>query len=744
MKIVNQVAKSTAQNDKTPDELYFNRELSWLAFNERVLEEAIDPATPLLDRLKFLSIFTSNLDEFFMVRVAGLKQMQKEGFVQCVSPDELPIKDVVKQIKERTQALLQRQYSCLQEVLKGLHENDIEIVDFSDLEQRDKNRLFAYFQKEVFPVLTPLAVDPSHPYPFLSNLAIYIIVEFESIPDHSEAGAVGFVEIPSVIGRLVPLEGDKNNGHRFITLENLVGHHLEHLFLGYQVRNWSVVRVTRNLDYTLLESRVVDLLEAVQKVVADRQHQDAVRLEVADDVPGELVEQLCEILAIDEQVDVYRIPHPLYLPGLMSLYKIDQPTLKEQAFNPRLPSRIGGHKSIFRLIRDRDLLVHHPYESFYAVTKFLGEAAHDENVLAIKQTLYRSSGDSPIIESLTKAAENGKQVTAVVELKARFDEKNNIIWARRLERAGVNVVYGFVGLKTHCKATMVVRREQHGLTRYIHLSTGNYNSQTAQIYTDIGLFTCNEAIGHDISALFNLLTGFNTIGEGGVIKSPSSVPNFKRIILAPIGMRSWVIGQINDVISSKKKGERARVVAKVNGLIDKEIIDALYKASQAGVEITLVVRGICGLRPKIPGLSENIRVISIVDRFLEHSRVYYFQVGKEDRVFLGSADWMTRSMSRRIEMIFPVEDKGIKKRLIGEILGTSVADNQKARYLQPDGSYIRRKPEKAEVAIRSQTRFIELAREEGLKSIPYEKAVRLFKGKKKGLSPVATKNRKGG
>jgi polyphosphate kinase len=724
----------------TSSDLFFNRELSWLAFNERVLEEALDPKTPLLERLKFLSIFTTNLDEFFMVRVAGLKKMLKEGFVQCESPDGLPIQDVLRQIKIITDRLIERQYTCLKEVLGLLKSQGLWLARVKDeLSQEEKRELDSYFKEHVFPILTPLAVDSTHPYPFLTNLANYLVVEFTpkmTETHRSQESFIGFVEIPAVLPRLIPL----TQGKKWVLLEDLVTEHLEDLFLGFSVVRCSTVRVTRNLDYTLLENRVVDLLESIQKAVINRQHQEAVRLEVAIGTPQDFLDQIGDVLKLSKTKDIYWIPGPIFLTGLMGLYQQDAPHLKEPSFNPRLPAAMSGNQNIFALIRQKDLLVHHPYESFYAVTEFLGEAATDPAVLAIKQTLYRTSGDSPIIESLIKAAENGKHVTAVVELKARFDEKNNILWARRLERAGVNVVYGFVGLKTHCKATLVVRKENDELIRYVHLSTGNYNSQTAKFYCDIGLFSADSPLSQDVSALFNLLTGFNILGEKGQIKDGMILPHFQKLILAPVHLREWFENQIEQGIESAKKGTRVQMTVKINGLVDRKLITKLYEASQAGVSIQLLVRGICALKPGVPGLSERIQVRSVIDRFLEHSRIYHFSLGDVDRVYLGSADWMTRSFGRRIEMVFPVEEPSLKKRLIQEILHLSLADNQKARILQPDGTYRMISPKKGEAPLRSQERFIHLARQEGIKSIPYEKAVRSYKGKRKSVrSPLASK-----
>ena len=493
----------------------------------------------------------------------------------------------------------------------------------------------------------------------------------------------------------------------------------------------------------MLENDVVDLLKSLQTELINRELQEVVRVEVDEDLPDSILTWLCAALDVSED-DIYKTQKPLNIPGLMSFYGLPFPHLREPNFNPRLPARLSGREDIFSLLGEGDMLVHHPYESFYAVTEFLNAAAEDKSVVAIKITLYRSSGDSPVIQSLINAAENGKQVTAVIELKARFDEKNNIVWSRRLERAGVNVVFGFVGLKTHCKATLVVRREKQKMVRYVHLSTGNYNSQSAKLYTDIGLLTANVDIGADISALFNLLTGFNFLQSNRGHIDPSFIPQFKAIKMAPIDIRHFTLGQIKHEIDCHKKHSSGLIVAKMNALVDKEIIDALYEASQAGVQIRLIVRGICCLRPGVKGLSENIEVISIVDRFLEHSRIYYFQSAGKRNVFLSSADWMTRNMDRRIEILFPIEDLEVKERLINEILKTSWEDNVKARVLNPDGSYAKRKVADKEMTMRSQSRFIELVREAGIKSLPYDEAIRHNPAKSRGKRPFAKSGGKGG
>ena len=720
---------------KPRPEHFINKEISWIEFNGRVLDEAIHKDTQLLDKLAFLSIFTKNQDEFFMVRVAGLKKMEKEGFVACESPERLPIVTALEQIHQRSKALNKVQYECFhQTILPALDECGVKILNYEDLDKEQKERLDAYFSEEVFPVLTPLAVDPSHPFPFLTNLSLYLLIEFPS--PGSKDHLIGFVEIPSVIPRLIPVE-NKENKHHFLLLENLVKAHLENLFLGFDVKDSCMIRVTRNLDYTLLENRVVDLLESIQKEVINRVQPEAVRLEVEDNINPKVLKTLKKILRIEE-LDIYYTQSPIYLSGFTALCKLPLPHLKQDGFNPRLPPWMAGSSNIFSLIRKKDLLIHHPYESFYAITEFLGAAASDPDVYAIKQTLYRSSGDSPVIDALIKAAENGKQVTTVVELKARFDEKNNVVWARRLERAGVHVVYGFVGLKTHCKTTLVVRKENDRMMRYVHLSTGNYNSQTAKQYTDLGLLTAKPEFGKDISALFNLLTGFNILKEKEKLIGSNSLPRFDQIILSPLYLRNFILQEIDRVINDHRKEGGGLIVVKVNALDDEALIQALYKASQNGVEIRLIVRGICCLRPGIKGLSEHIEVISIVDRFLEHSRIYYFSSGASDRVYLGSADWMTRNMDRRIELMYPIQDPDLKERIILEILGGYWKDNTRARKLNGDGSYALKTPPKGKPAIRSQSYFIDLAREAGIKSLPYDKAVR-FDPKKKGRRPVATR-----
>lgn len=726
-----------------PTDLYLNKELSWLEFNGRVLEEALTDETPLLEKLKFLSIFTSNLDEFFMVRVAGLKKIEQEALRIFDSPDALEPAVVQDKIRQRTVELVNEQYKCLKEiVLPGLAAHDIKIVKIAELTPAQKQVIDDYFETDVSPVLTPLGFDPAHPFPFLSNHSVYLAVIAKDLTSGEvDVPGIGFVEVPSIIPRLISVKSEIPNQIRYVLLEDLIANNLSSLFLGLHVEAAFTLRVTRNLDYNLLENKVVDLLKSIQKEMTSREHQEVVRVEVDTDLPEPIRAMLKARLQIADN-ELYVTPSPLFIPGLMALYGSPREGLKDPPFNPRLPPTLVTNEDMFSVIARKDLLVHHPYESFYAVTEFLHLAARDPQVLAIKQTLYRSSGDSPIIESLITAAETGKQVTAVIELKARFDEKNNIIWARRLERAGVNVVFGFVGIKTHCKATLVVRREKTKLVRYVHLSTGNYNSTTARLYTDIGLFTTDDAIGRDVAMIFNLISGFDVLTGSNRSKDQAILSRLHRLALAPINLRSTILKLIDQEIDQQKRHGTGFIMAKMNGLVDKDIIDALYKASQAGVRIQLIVRGICCLKPGIPGLSQNIEVISIVDRFLEHSRIYYFHAGGEHKVYLASADWMSRNMDRRIEIAFPIGDKDVKARLLNEILLTTWADNVKARVLQPDGKYLKRKVAAGQPKIRSQARFIEIAREGGIQSIPYDIAIRHNPGRKHGQRPIARKKPK--
>jgi polyphosphate kinase len=723
---------------------YFNKELSWLEFNARVLDEALSEATPLLERLKFLSIFSSNLDEFFMVRVAGLKKMAQEGLRLSDSPDSMETSAVLAGIRQRTIELQQMQYQCLNDhVLPALANYGIRILTLDTLSSKQKAAIDAYFESDVSPVLTPLAFDPAHPFPFLSNQSLYLTVRIGGTNQNiDDLAGLGFVEIPSILPRLIRVSTENPEDVQFILLEDLIAHHLQSLFFGVEVEAAFTIRVLRNLDYNLLENKVVDLLKSVQKEITEAEHQEVVRFEIDGEVSPTLLGLLRERLNITD-ADIYHLPKPLNIPALMPLYNaVHQDELRDPPFNPRLPPALANNEDMFSVIAKKDLLVHHPYESFYAVTEFLHLAAQDPHVLAIKQTLYRTAGDSPIIDALITAAENGKQVTAVVELKARFDERNNIIWARRLERAGANVVFGFVGLKTHCKATLVVRREKQRLVRYVHLSTGNYNSSTAKLYTDLGLFTADESMGRDIATIFNLITGFDVLTGMHKIPEEVIIKKIEKLAVAPLNMRSTVLHLIEQEISGQKSRGDGFIMAKMNALVDKDIIDALYKASQAGVKIRLIIRGMCCLRPGVPGLSENIEVITVIDRFLEHSRVYYFYAGGEHKVYLASSDWMPRNMDRRIEIAFPIEQKEIKARLITEVLETAWSDNVKARVLSPEGKYSLRKRATNEPEIRSQLKFIEIARKGGIQSIPYDIAIKHNPMRQQGKRPIAKRRSK--
>ena len=660
-----------------PTARFFNRELSWLAFNERVLEEAFDPVRPPLERLKFLCIFSTNLDEFFMIRVAGLKH-QIRASVAELSPDGLSPFEQIRQINTRVREMVARFGSCFREdVMPMLSRHGIVVRPYADLPPEAREGLDRYFASEVFPVLTPLAVDPGHPFPHLLNLGLNLALVLEPLRAEGEP-LFAVLQVPSVLPRLVPLR-DMKPGHQFVLLEEIMAQHAAELFPGYRVRHCFPFRVTRDADMTIAELEADDLLQTVEQSLRSRDRGAAVRLEVPADAPADLVDGLGVDLGLHRN-DIYRIQGPLNMADFMRLTDLDYPALKETPFTPRALVREKG-ESFFARVRAGDLLLHHPYDSFDPVVELITQAAEDPRVLAIKQTLYRTSGgDSPIVRALARAAQNGKQVTALVELKARFDEKANIRWARALEDAGVHVVYGLIGLKTHCKVALVVRKEDDGIRRYIHMGTGNYNPKTARIYTDLGLITCRPDIGADASQLFNLLTGY------------SSFESWRKLIVAPHGMRERFLSFVSREIEHAKASRPARIVCKMNSLVDPKMINALYEASGAGVPIDLVVRGICCLRPGVTGLSQNIRVTSIVGRLLEHERIYYFCNGGAEEVYCGSADWMERNFDRRVETIYPVEDPGLRERIITQVLLLNLADNVAARELAPDGTYLRRTP----------------------------------------------------
>ena len=728
---------------------YLNRELSWLEFNARVLSEAGHPSTPILERLKFLAIFSTNLDEFFMVRVAGLRKMVQEDLTASDSPDDMSSDEVLRRIRTRVQELLKQKYEIfINSVAPALKSEGLEITAIKDLPAEAKSSLKNYYQRNVLPVLTPLAVDPAHPFPFVTNLSLYLVVLFKYVNyerSNSLNPPIGLVEIPSVLPRLIPVESSKaDKKQQFVLLEDLVAENISGLFLGFDVLQTSTIRVTRNLDYNLLENEVVDLLKSVQKEMTNREHQEAVCLQTSGKpLPVSVYELLKRELEISDE-DVYTGPAPLVLSGLMSLYQLPHSGahLKDPAFNPRLPAQMISNDDIFSLMTRADILLHHPFDSFYPVIELIQVAALDPHVLAIKQTLYRSSGDSPIIEALIQASENGKQVTAVVELKARFDEKNNILWARRLERAGVNVVFGFVGLKTHCKATLIIRKESSKLARYVHLSTGNYNSNTAKIYTDLGFFTSDEAYGNDVSNIFNLLTGFNILSGESKIRRKMATPELKKIFLSPLNLRPKILELIQKEVESQKATGNGLIIFKCNALTDKEIIDALYDAAKLGCKIRLIVRGMCCLRPGIAGLSENIEVISVIDRFLEHSRVYYFHANGQEDIYLASADLSPRNMDRRVELLFPIERKDLKTQIVRDLLNVYLADNCHAWVLKADGKYTRKAPPADSKEIRAQQLFIDRARDQGVQSLPYDQAIKHNTLEHRGKRPVARVKKK--
>ena len=685
-----------------PPDHYLNRELSWLEFNARVLEEAADPSNPWLERLKFLAIFSSNLDEFFEIRVAGLQQQVYAGVEpQDYGADGMAPAEQLAAIDRRARELVAEQYRILNdEVLPGLAAGGVERVRLDDLTEAERRHVDTLFRASIAPVLTPLAIDPGHPFPHVHNKSLNIALVIERRnggPKPRRHFAV--VQVPAVLDRVVIVSTHGEGRVRFVLLEDIIARHLGELFGGLRVVSHTVFRVARNTDLTIEEEDAEDLLEMIEESLRQRRRSDPVRLEISADADEAFVEMLTEAHDLEAR-DVYRVPGPIDLTALAALHRLDGfPGLKDEPLVPRVAPPFAQGRDVFDVIRSHDVLVHLPYESFGCVVDFIERAADDPQVLAIKQTLYRTSGASPIISALARAAQNGKQVTALVELKARMDEQNNITWARTLEQAGVHVVYGIVGLKTHCKAALVVRREGDGIRRYVHLSTGNYNPTTARVYTDLGLFTANPDMGEDTSALFNLLTGY---AEGY---------RWKKLVVAPVGMREQIIGLIEREQRNAREGRAARIIVKMNALVEPSVIDALYRASQAGVVIELVVRGICCLRPGLPGVSETIRVTSIVDKYLEHSRIFYFENGGNPEVFLASADWMPRNFWRRIETLFPIEDASLQARIVGDILQPILSDTIKVRELLPDGTYRRRTPREGEAPLRSQVALQNLARE---------------------------------
>jgi polyphosphate kinase len=686
--------------------LYFNRELSWLEFNRRVLEEAQDASVPLLERLKFLAIFESNLDEFFMVRVGGLQQKVHSGIAYGSGADRMPVKEQLEGIGQAVREMTGQTYQCFMEhVLPGLEKEGIVLLAPKDLTEMHRKHLAELFRREIFPVLTPLAVDPGHPFPLLLNKSLNLAIVLQR-PGNSEK-LFAVVQVPSVLPRFVPLPTEPGSPlrHIFTPLENVIRMHLAELFPGMQIERDTVFRVTRYSDIEIDTDDVEDLLKEIEEEVRRRRRGAAVRLQIEADAPSEVEQFLMTALDLDA-TDVYRHPGLLDLAGLFQIHGLPGfPHLRDPQFVPQLLPEFAQAPNLWSAIRTRDILLHHPYESFSHVVDFIEAAANDERVLAVKLTLYRTSSDSPIVRALARAADNGKQVTAVIELKARLDEERNIVWAHALEKAGVHVVYGFPDLKTHCKVALVVRREEDGIRRYVHLASGNYNPQTAKLYTDLGYFTCNPDFCEDASALFNYLTGY------------CELPQWRKLVVAPSRMQGFMIEKIDHETALQQSGKEGRIIAKINGILEPVIVQALYRASQAGVRIDLICRGICSLRPNVPGVSENIRVISIVDRFLEHSRIYYFGNDGDPQVYIGSADWMDRNLSRRVEVVFPIETLELKQRLIRGILATSLADNSKARLLLPDGRYERLHPIDEQRRVRSQAVFLEMALQHAARSV---------------------------
>lgn len=673
--------------------LLFNRELSWIEFNRRVLEEALDPSRPLLERLKFLAIFSTNLDEFFMIRVSGLKQ-QMEAEMPIISLDGMSPAEQLLAIATKLNPLIELQMSCLKEkILPELANAGIRIIAYDQLNSTERTEVDTYYHENIFPVLTPLAVDPSHPFPYISNLSLNLAVFVVGPDDEEMPPRFARIKVPPVIPRLIPIT--TTTGHKFVFLEQVISANINSLFPEMNIIACHPFRTTRNAEIEIEEDEADDLLKTVEQQLRQRRFGSCVRLEVDTTMPPVMVTYLRREVDLEE-TDVFIVDGPLHVPDLLALYKLDYPQLKDRGFTPAIPAALANEENIFDVLRRQDILLHHPYDSFSPVVDFIQAAAVDPKVLAIKQTLYRTSGDSPIVSALIAASEAGKQVAVIVELKARFDEENNIIWARKMERSGVHVVYGLLGVKTHCKVALVVRQEEGNIRRYVHFSTGNYNPTTAKIYTDIGLLTSNAQIGADVSELFNFLTGY------------SRQRNYRKLMVAPIHLRERMVGLIEREIEHHRSGRPSRIIVKINSLTDTKIIRTLYEASQAGISISLIVRGVCCLRPGIVGLSDNICVISIVGRFLEHSRIFYFANGGQEEIYVGSADWMQRNLDRRIELIFPVEDEKLKQRLKNEILEISLMDNVGARKLLSDGSYERLQPKSNEPTINSQMTFLQM------------------------------------
>lgn len=674
---------------------YVNRELSWIEFDYRVLSEARDKSLPLFERLKFLSITASNLDEFFMVRVASLKDMVHAKYTK---PDIAGMKpsEQLEKISKKTHELVALQYSTYnRSLLPSLKQNGLKvIVSHEELDESQGRYVDQYFEENVYPVLTPMAVDSSRPFPLIRNKSLNIAALLQK-KSGGEDLEFAMVQVPSVLSRIVELPSGEEGVREVILLEEIIERNIESLFLNYHVVAAHPFRIMRNADLTIDEEEAVDLLEEIQKQLKKRQWGEAIRLEAEEKMDKRLLKILKRELSVNAE-DIFEIPGPLDLTFLMKMYGLNGfEHLKVPKYTPQQVPALMNEADIFTNIRNGDILLHHPYETFDPVVSFVKTAAGDPDVLAIKQTLYRVSGNSPIIAALAEAADNGKQVSVLVELKARFDEENNINWAKKLEKAGCHVIYGLVGLKTHSKITLVVRREEDGIRRYVHLGTGNYNDSTAKLYTDLGLMTCNPQIGEDATAVFNMLSGY------------SEPLHWNKLVVAPIWLRTRFLKMIRRETKNAREKKPAHIMAKMNSLCDKEIIAALYEASCAGVRIQLVVRGICCLKAGVQGLSENIEVHSIVGNFLEHARIFYFENDKSPELYMGSADWMPRNLDKRVEIMFPVEDEGLKAEVL-HILKVQLEDNVKAHFLKPDGTY--EKPDKrGKVLVNCQQQFCEEA-----------------------------------
>jgi polyphosphate kinase len=678
--------------------LYINRELSWIRFNRHVLDEARDERHPLLERVKFLSIFANNLDEFFMIRVSGLQRQAAKGVLK-VPADGMTPSEQLAAVQKALLPELAHQNDCWnKEILPQLSASGIYIHTYADLNDGQKQALHTFFVEEVFPVLIPLAFDSAHPFPFISNLSLNLAI---IVRDPGKKELFARVKVPTnLFSRLIRIPDPVRSAHpddknvHFVYLEDVIAAHLDMLFPGLEVVGSFPFRITRDADLDIEVDEASDLLTTVEEVMEQRARGNPVRIEVDCSMHEHICHMLERKMGIGSHM-LYRIGHPLGMADLMQLMSLDRPDLKDLPFQPSIPPDLAEEKDIFSAIRKKDILLYHPYDGFSPVINFLRQAAHDPDVLAIKITLYRVGSNSPVVQTLLEARENGKAVAALIELKARFDEENNIGWARALEAEGVHVVYGVVGLKVHAKLCMVIRREKDGIRRYMHLGTGNYNATTSRIYTDFGMFTSDPDIGHDVANLFNFLTGYARFDQ------------YRKLAVAPVTLRTAILTRVEREIARHQKHGDGYLAFKMNALVDPECIAALYRASQAGVKIDLQVRGICCLRPGIPGVSETITVSSIVGRFLEHARIYYFRNGGVDEVFLGSADLMPRNLDRRVEELYPVRDPAIKNALVSTILPVQLNDNQKLRLLKRDGTYERRVAAPGETPLNAQSWFVE-------------------------------------